>query len=94
MIYSINQTFFSTSVINDEQYLLENKFNVSDVKLSELRNKNIATDSSLNNLSQTDEFQESVISIATKNLKKKQSKSEFLPHVVWISKKLSSKINQ
>ena len=93
LIYSINQTFFSTSVINDEQYLLENKFNVSDVKLSELRNKNIATDSSLNNLSQTDEFQESVISIATKTLTNQAAKAKFLPDVVGRLTILSANIN-
>ena len=93
LIYSINQTFFSTSVINDEQYLLENKFIVSDVKLSELRNKNIATDSSLNNLSQTDEFQESVISIATKTLTNHAAKAKFLPDVVGRLTILSANIN-
>ena len=31
LIYSVNQTFFSTSVINDEQNLLENKFQVSEL---------------------------------------------------------------
>ena len=93
LIYSINQTFFSTSVINDEQYLLENKFIVSDVKLSELRNKNIATDSSLNNLSQTDEFQESVISIATKTLTNQAAKAKFLPDVVGRLTILSANIN-
>ena len=93
LIYSINQTFFSTSVINDEQYLLENKFIVSDVKLSELRNKNIATDNSLNNLSQTDEFQESVISIATKTLTNHAAKAKFLPDVVGRLTILSANIN-
>ena len=93
LIYSINQTFFSTSVINDEQNLLENKFIVSEVKLSELRNKNIATDNSLNNLSQTDEFQESVISIATKTLTNQAAKAKFLPDVVGRLTILSANIN-
>ena len=93
LIYSINQTFFSTSVINDEQNLLENKFIVSEVKLSELRNKNIATDNSLNNLSQTDEFQESVISIATKTLTNQAAKAKFLPDVVGRLTILSANMN-
>ena len=93
LIYSINQTFFSTSVINDEQNLLENKFIVSEVKLSELRNKNIATDNSLNNLSQTDEFQESVISIATKTLTNQAAKAKFLPDVVGRLTILSANVN-
>ena len=38
LIYSVNQTFFSTSVINDEQDLLENKFRESQVDLFESPN--------------------------------------------------------
>ena len=93
LIYSVNQTFFSTSVINDEQSLLENKFQVSVTNLSELRNKNIATEISLENLEQTDEFQESVISIATKTLTNQAAKAEFLPDVVGRLTILSANIN-
>ena len=93
LIYSVNQTFFSTSVINDEQSLLENKFQVSETNLSELRNKNIATEKSLENLGQTDEFQESVISIATKTLTNQAAKAEFLPDVVGRLTILSANIN-
>tara|TARA_A100001234_G_scaffold46231_1_gene38447 strand:- start:1737 stop:3401 length:1665 start_codon:yes stop_codon:yes gene_type:complete len=93
LIYSVNQTFFSTSVINDEQSLLENKFQVSETNLSELRNKNIATEISLENLEQTDEFQESVISIATKTLTNQAAKAEFLPDVVGRLTILSANIN-
>ena len=93
LIYSVNQTFFSTSVINDEQSLLENKFQVSETNLSELRNKNIATEKSLENLEQTDEFQESVISIATKTLTNQAAKAEFLPDVVGRLTILSANIN-
>ena len=93
LIYSVNQTFFSTSVINDEQSLLENKFQVSEMNLSELRNKNIVTEKSLDNLEQTDEFQESVISIATKTLTNQAAKAEFLPDVVGRLTILSANIN-
>ena len=93
LIYSVNQTFFSTSVINDEQSLLENKFQISETNLSELRNKNIATKISLENLEQTDEFQESVISIATKTLTNQAAKAEFLPDVVGRLTILSANIN-
>ena len=93
LIYSVNQTFFSTSVINDEQSLLENKFQISETNLSELRNKNIATEISLENLKQTDEFQESVISIATKTLTNQAAKAEFLPDVVGRLTILSANIN-
>ena len=93
LIYSVNQTFFSTSVINDEQSLLENKFQISETNLSELRNKNIATEISLENLEQTDEFQESVISIATKTLTNQAAKAEFLPDVVGRLTILSANIN-
>ena len=93
LIYSVNQTFFSTSVINDEQNLLENKFQVSDLNLSEIRNQNIMTEQSLNNLEQTDEFQESIISIATKTLTNQAAKAEFLPDVVGRLTILSANIN-
>ena len=93
LIYSVNQTFFSTSVINDEQSLLENKFQISETNLSELRNKNISTEISLENLKQTDEFQESVISIATKTLTNQAAKAEFLPDVVGRLTILSANIN-
>ena len=93
LIYSVNQTFFSTSVINEEQSLLENKFQVSEMNLSELRNKNIVTEKSLDNLEQTDEFQESVISIATKTLTNQAAKAEFLPDVVGRLTILSANIN-
>ena len=93
LIYSVNQTFFSTSVINDEQNLLENKFQVSDLNLSEIRNQNIMTEQFLNNLEQTDEFQESIISIATKTLTNQAAKAEFLPDVVGRLTILSANIN-
>ena len=93
LIYSVNQTFFSTSVINDEQNLLENKFQVSELNLSEVRNKNIMTEQSLDNLEQTDEFQESIISIATKTLTNQAAKAEFLPDVVGRLTILSANIN-
>ena len=93
LIYSVNQTFFSTSVINDEQNLLENKFQVSDLNLSEIRNQNIMTEQPLNNLEQTDEFQESIISIATKTLTNQAAKAEFLPDVVGRLTILSANIN-
>ena len=93
LIYSVNQTFFSTSVINDEQNLLENKFKVSELNLSEVRNKNIMTEQSLDNLEQTDEFQESIISIATKTLTNQAAKAEFLPDVVGRLTILSANIN-
>ena len=93
LIYSVNQTFFSTSVINDEQNLLENKFQVNELNLSEIRNQNIMTEQSLDNLEQTDEFQESVISIATKTLTNQAAKAEFLPDVVGRLTILSANIN-
>ena len=46
-----------------------------------------------NNLSQTDEFQESVISIATKTLTNQAAKAEFLPDVVGRLTILSANIN-
>ncbi len=93
LIYSVNQTFFSTSVINDEQNLLENKFQVSELNLSEIRNQNMMTEQSLDNLEQTDEFQESIISIATKTLTNQAAKAEFLPDVVGRLIVLSANIN-
>ena len=93
LIYSVNQTFFSTSVINDEQNLLENKFQVSELNLSEIRNQNIMTEQSLDNLEQTDEFQESLLSIATKTLTNQAAKAEFLPDVVGRLTILSANIN-
>ena len=42
--YSVNQTFFSTSVINDEQELLANKFAISSENLAELRSKNLSNE--------------------------------------------------
>ena len=93
LIYSVNQTFFSTSVINDEQNLLENKFQVSELNLFEIRNQNMMTEQSLDNLEQTDEFQESIISIATKTLTNQAAKAEFLPDVVGRLTILSANIN-
>ena len=93
LIYSVNQTFFSTSVINDEQNLLENKFQFSELNLSEMRNQNMMTEQSLDNLEQTDEFQESIISIATKTLTNQAAKAEFLPDVVGRLTILSANIN-
>ena len=93
LIYSVNQTFFSTSVINDEQDLLENKFQVSEFNLSEMRNQKIMTEQSLDNLEQTDEFQESLLSIATKTLTNQAAKAEFLPDVVGRLTILSANIN-
>ena len=72
---------------------MENKFQISETNLSELRNKNIATEISLENLKQTDEFQESVISIATKTLTNQAAKAEFLPDVVGRLTILSANIN-
>ena len=80
--YSINQTFFSTSVINDEQKLLENQFEVNNTNLSDLRTKNLNAENSVGSLEQIDEFQESFISIATKTLTNQAAKAEFLPDVV------------
>ena len=91
--YTINQTLFSTSVINDEQELLENKFTVSSENLAELRSKNLSVDVSLSNLEQTDEFQESFISIASKTLTNQAAKAEFLPDVVGRLTILSANIN-
>ena len=93
LIYSVNQTFFSTSVINDEQDLLENKFQVSELNLSEMRNQKIMTEQSLDNLEQTDEFKESLLSIATKTLTNQAAKAEFLPDVVGRLTILSANIN-
>ena len=93
LIYSVNQTFFSTSVINDEQDLLENKFQVSELNLSEMRNQKIMTEQSLDNLEQTDEFQESLLSIATKTLTNQAAKADFLPDVVGRLTILSANIN-
>ena len=93
LIYSVNQTFFSTSVINDEQNLLENKFQVSEINISEIRNQKIMTEQSLDNLEQTDEFQESLLSIATKTLTNHAAKAEFLPDVVGRLTILSANIN-
>ena len=93
VVYSINQTFFSTSVINDEQEMLENQFSTSVTNLSELRNQNLVSDASLNNLDEIDEFQESVISIAAKTLTNQAAKAEFLPDVVGRLTVLSADIN-
>ena len=91
--YTINQTLFSTSVINDEQELLENKFTVNSENLAELRSKNLSADVPLSNLQQTDEFQESFISIASKTLTNQAAKAEFLPDVVGRLTILSANIN-
>ena len=91
--YTINQTLFSTSVINDEQELRENKFTVNSGNLAELRSKNLSADVSLSNLQQTDEFQESFISIASKTLTNQAAKAEFLPDVVGRLTILSANIN-
>ena len=91
--YSVNQTFFSTSVINDEQELLENKFTVSSENLADLRSKNLSANTSIDNLQQTNEFQESFISIATKTLTNQAAKAEFLPDVVGRLTILSANIN-
>jgi LPXTG-site transpeptidase (sortase) family protein len=93
VVYSINQTFFSTSVIDDEQELLEIQFSESNNNLSELRSKNLVSDASLQNLDEIDEFQESVISIATKTLTNEAAKAEFLPDVVGRLTILSANIN-
>jgi len=93
VVYTINQTFFSTSVINDEQELLEIQFSTSNANLSELRSKNLAETTSLQNLDETDEFEESVISIATKTLTNQAAKAEFLPDVVGRLTILSANIN-
>ena len=93
VVYSINQTFFSTSVIDDEQELLEIQFSESNNNLSELRSKNLVSDASLQNLDGIDEFQESVISIATKTLTNEAAKAEFLPDVVGRLTILSANIN-
>jgi LPXTG-site transpeptidase (sortase) family protein len=93
VVYTINQTFFSTSVINDEQELLEIQFSTSNANLSELRSKNLAETTSLQNLDETDEFEESVISIATKTLTNQAANAEFLPDVVGRLTILSANIN-
>ena len=91
--YSINQTFFSTSVINDEQKLLENQFEVNNTNLSDLRTKNLNAENAIGNLEQIDEFQESFISIATKTLTNQAAKAEFLPDVVGRLTLLSADVN-
>ena len=91
--YSINQTFFSTSVINDEQKLLEDQFEVNNTNLSDLRTKNLNAENSVGNLEQIDEFQESLISIATKTLTNQAAKAEFLPDVVGRLTLLSADVN-
>ena len=91
--YSINQTFFSTSVINDEQKLLENQFEVNNTNLSDLRTKNLNAENSVGSLEQIDEFQESFISIATKTLTNQAAKAEFLPDVVGRLMLLSADVN-
>ena len=93
VVYTINQTFFSTSVINDEQDLLEIQFSANNANLSELRSKNLAETTSLQNLNEIDEFEESVISIATKTLTNQAAKAEFLPDVVGRLTILSANIN-
>ena len=93
VVYTINQTFFSTSVINDEQDLLEIQFSANNANLSELRSKNLAETTSLQNLDEIDEFEESVISIATKTLTNQAAKAEFLPDVVGRLTILSANIN-
>jgi sortase A len=91
--YSINQTFFSTSVINDEQKLLENQFEVNNTNLSDLRTKNLNAENPVGNLEQIDDFQESFISIATKTLTNQAAKTEFLPDVVGRLTLLSADVN-
>lgn len=91
--YSINQTFFSTSVIDDEQQLLEKQFEVNNTNLSDLRNKNLNAENSVENLEQIDEFQESFLSIATKTLTNQAAKAEFLPDVVGRLMLLSADVN-
>jgi sortase A len=89
VIYSINQTFFSTKVIEDEQNLLAEKFtNTSQIQLQNLNN---STQSS--NLAATDEYQESIISIASKTLSNANAKGEFLPDVMGKLTLLSADIN-
>lgn len=94
VIYSINQVFFSTSVIIDEQNLLQEKFNESSVEnIFALRDKNLALRSQEMNLENTGEFQESFISIASKTLTNQAAKAEFLPDVVGRLTILSANIN-
>jgi LPXTG-site transpeptidase (sortase) family protein len=81
VIYSVSQTFFSMSVIDDEQNLLSLKYEQNqDTSLEELRSINsLETNFSLDD---TGEFQESVLSVVSKTMTNQNAKEEFLPDVV------------
>ena len=81
-------------MINDEQNLLQEKFNESSSEnIFALRDKNLALSSQEINLENTGEFQESFISIASKTLTNQAAKAEFLPDVVGRLTLLSANIN-
>ena len=83
VIYSISQTFFSMSVIDDEQNLLSLKYEQNqDSTLEELRSINTNSLETNVSLDETGEFQESVLSVVSKTMRNENANEEFLPDVV------------
>ena len=83
VIYSVSQTFFSMSVIDDEQNLLSLKYEQNqDTSLEELRSINSKSLETNVSLDETGEFQESVLSVVSKTMTNQNAKEEFLPDVV------------
>jgi len=83
VIYSVSQTFFSMSVIDDEQNLLSLKYEQNqDTSLEELRSINSNSLETNVSLDETGEFQESVLSVVSKTMTNENANEEFLPDVV------------
>jgi LPXTG-site transpeptidase (sortase) family protein len=81
--YSISQTFFSMSVLDDEQNLLAAKYEqYEDTSLEELRTRNSNSPDQNASLNDTGEFQESVLSLVSKTMRNENANAEFLPDVV------------
>ena len=83
IIYSISQTFFSMSVLDDEQNLLSVKYQQNqNISLEELRSINSNSLETNVSLDETGEFQESVLSLVSKTMRNTNANEEFLPDVV------------
>ena len=83
IIYSISQTFFSMSVLDDEQNLLSVKYQQNqNISLEELRSINSNSLETNVLLDDTGEFQESVLSLVSKTMRNENANEEFLPDVV------------
>tara|TARA_E500000081_G_scaffold75925_1_gene77577 strand:- start:1794 stop:3431 length:1638 start_codon:yes stop_codon:yes gene_type:complete len=81
--YSISQTFFSMSVLDDEQNLLAVKYEqYDDTSIKELRTRNVNSLDQNVSLNDTGEFQESVLSLVSKTMSNENANAEYLPDVV------------